>query len=70
VQARYENGTLQPDETLPLRPGERVGVIVLRKGDAVRWKLDRLAAGAAQDEAMARAGLEQWVDALNAMDRH
>ena len=68
VRARHENGALTLEEALPLRPGEWVRVIVLRKADPERWNLGRLAAGAAEDEEMARAGLAEWADGPDAED--
>jgi len=44
VEALYENGLLRPAKPLNLRPGERVGVIVVRQADPSRWDLVRLAA--------------------------
>jgi predicted DNA-binding antitoxin AbrB/MazE fold protein len=43
VEALYEDGLLKPQTPLSLRPGERVGVIVVRQPDPSRWNLDRLA---------------------------
>jgi predicted DNA-binding antitoxin AbrB/MazE fold protein len=63
VQARYENGTLLPDKPLPLRQGERVMVVVFQQADPARWDLGRLAASSDEDEALARAGLEDWAAA-------
>ena len=69
VDARYEDGLLKPERPLPLRAGERVRVILVRKPDPQRWDLERLAARVQEDEALARAGLEQWADALDDEDR-
>lgn len=71
VEARYEAGMLKPARPLALRSGERVGVIVVRLPDEKRWNLQRLASSAAahEDEALARAGLAEWADALDAEDR-
>ena len=67
VEARYENGSLKPAKPLPLRSGERVGVIVVRLPDAKRWDVSRLMALAADDEqsALARVGLDDWTAALD-----
>jgi predicted DNA-binding antitoxin AbrB/MazE fold protein len=43
VEADYEDGVLRPVKPLPLRPGERVHIIVRRQSDPARWNLDRLA---------------------------
>jgi predicted DNA-binding antitoxin AbrB/MazE fold protein len=69
VQARYEDGFLKPAKPLQLRPGEHVGVIVMRRPDVSRWDLQRLAQTAPDDAALAAAGLDAWADALEAEDR-
>jgi len=68
IEAQFENGLLRPAEPLPLRHGERVGVIVLRRADPRRWNLARLARGASDDATLAAAGLDEWADALDAED--
>ncbi len=37
VEALYENGVLRPAKPLNLKPGERVGLIVVRHPDGARW---------------------------------
>ncbi len=69
VDALYENGLLRPISPLPLRPGERVAVIVVRKADPARWDLVRLAAHGNDDLALAEAGLDAWAAALDREDR-
>ena len=69
IDALYENGLLRPVAPLPLRPGERVAVIVIRKADPARWNLARLAALGADDLARAEAGLDDWAAALDREDR-
>ena len=70
VEALYEDGLLKPQTPLPLRPGERVGVIVVRQPDPSRWNLDRLArVGREEDVALSEQGLAQWSDALDTEDR-
>lgn len=68
VQARYEDGLLRPAKPLPLRPGERVAIIVVRQPDPSRWDLSRLGASPSEDEALAKAGLAEWADALDRED--
>jgi predicted DNA-binding antitoxin AbrB/MazE fold protein len=69
VEALYEDGLLKPQTPLPLRPGERVAVIVIRQADPKRWDLDRLArVGREEDVALAEQGLAQWGDALDTED--
>ena len=69
VDALYENGLLRPVAPLPLRPGERVSVIVVRKADPNRWDLVRLAAHSDDELALAEAGLAEWAAALDREDR-
>jgi hypothetical protein len=45
-----------------------VAIIVLRQPDPARWDLARLSTSAAEDEAMASAGLADWADALDRED--
>ena len=69
VEARYEDGLLKPEHPLPLRAGERVGVILVRRPDPARWDLARIAATArAEDDDLARAGLDEWAAALDRED--
>lgn len=65
VEAHYENGLLRPVSPLPLRSGERVALIVVRRPDPARWDLARIAAHADDDLALAEAGLEDWAAALD-----
>jgi predicted DNA-binding antitoxin AbrB/MazE fold protein len=67
VEALYENGILRPAKPLNLRPGERVGVIVVRQPDSKRWDLARLASS--EDVDLASAGLDDWAAALDREDR-
>jgi predicted DNA-binding antitoxin AbrB/MazE fold protein len=69
VEALYENGMLRPAKPLNLRPGERVGVIVVRQPDSARWDLARLAAVQSDDGDLASAGLDDWAAALDREDR-
>ena len=67
VEAEYEKGVLKPSTPLPLGPGERVHLIVMRQPDPKRWNLSRLARIAAADEALvAEQGLEGWAMSLEA----
>ena len=68
VEALYENGLLRPAKPLNLRPGERVGVIVVRQADPSRWDLARLAAGSLEDSELATAGLDGWAANLDHED--
>ena len=69
VDALYENGLLRPVSPLPLRSGERVAVIVVRRPDSSRWDFTRLASHADEDLAVAEAGLDEWAAALDREDR-
>ncbi|MEQ1898492.1 MAG: antitoxin AF2212-like protein [Vicinamibacterales bacterium] len=69
VDAPYENGLLRPVSPLPLRSGERVAVIVVRKADPARWDLARLGSRNDDDLALAEAGLDEWAAALDREDR-
>ncbi len=69
VDALYENGLLRPVSPLPLRSGERVALIVVRRPDSSRWDLARLVAHGDDDLALAEAGLEEWGAALDRQDR-
>jgi hypothetical protein len=53
---------------LSLRAGERVAVIVVRRPDAARWNMVRLAAHGDDDLALAEAGLDEWAAALDRED--
>jgi predicted DNA-binding antitoxin AbrB/MazE fold protein len=70
VEALYENGLLRPAKPLNLRPGEHVGVIVVRQADPSRWDLARLAATSTDDAELADAGLEVWAADDWADDEH
>ncbi len=70
VEARYVDGQLKPDRPLPLQPGERVGVILVRRPDPARWNLRRIAAASGGEDAeLAAVGMDGWADALDAEDR-
>lgn len=69
VDASYENGLLRPDEPLPLRAGERVGLILVRRPDPDRWDFDRLAGIAnREDRALSELGLADWAETLDEED--
>lgn len=68
VDALYENGLLRPVSPLPLRPGERVALIVVRKADPTRWDLARLGEHNDDDLALAEAGLDDWAAALDRVE--
>lgn len=67
VEALFEDGTLKPAKPLNLRQGERVALIVVRRPDAARWDLARLASNR-EDEELATLGLDEWAAALDHED--
>jgi len=70
IEAEFENGVLRPMRRLSLRPGERVGIVVMRRPDPARWDIDRLSkVRTADDEALAAEGLGNWAAALDREDR-
>jgi predicted DNA-binding antitoxin AbrB/MazE fold protein len=70
IEACYEEGLLRPERPLALRPGERVGLVVIRQPDLRRWHLDRLGRIARkEEETLAEQGLAEWADAPDAEDR-
>ena len=68
VEAWYQDGVLKPAKPLSLRPGEHVGVIVVRRPEQARWDLTRLAEATSEDVDLAEAGLDEWADAPEAQD--
>jgi len=50
IEAEFENGVLRPMRRLSLRPGERVGIVVVRRPDPNRWDIARLSKRSADDE--------------------
>jgi predicted DNA-binding antitoxin AbrB/MazE fold protein len=66
VEAKYEQGTLKLAQPLPLSPGERVRVIVVRQPDPKRWDMAKLrGTDTSEDLALAQAGLADWDQALD-----
>ena len=69
IEADFENGFLRPTSPLRLRPGERVGIVLLRRPDPARWDIARLSKGATPDEdVLTEAGLAGWTAALDDED--
>lgn len=69
IEAQYEDGLLKPTKPLPLRPGEQVGIILVRRPDPKRWDLTKLAATVLEDEDLMSAGLNDWAAELDAQDK-
>jgi predicted DNA-binding antitoxin AbrB/MazE fold protein len=66
VEAKYEQGTLKLSQPLPLTPGERVRVTVVRQPDPKRWDLAKFrAADTSEDLALSEAGLADWDHAID-----
>jgi len=66
IEADYRDGVLRP--TKPLQQSERWLFVVLRRPDSSRWSLERLARSGADEEALAREGMENWASALDGED--
>ncbi len=69
VDAEYVDGLLKPEHPLPLRSGERVALIVLRKPEPSRWDLERLTEHTEEDLLLAEIGMAEWCKALDEEDR-
>lgn len=69
IEAEFRDGVLRPLGPLPLRPGERVSLVVIRSADPARWDPNRLAAFAGEDIELAEEGLAEWVEELDHEDR-
>lgn len=68
VEAFYEDGLLRPAKPLNLRPGERVGLIVVRRSEPSRWDLNRLGAAVDEDAELAGTGLVDFEAMLERED--
>ena len=69
IEAQFEDDLLKRTEPLPLRPGERVRLIVLRRPDPKRWDLHKLAATTDEDLELTEAGLDWWAEQLDSEDK-
>lgn len=69
IEAEFENGVLRPMRRLSLRPGERVGIVVVRRPDPSRWDIGRLSERSADEAGLAEAGLADWGEALDHGER-
>lgn len=71
VEAEFNNGMLRPVQPLPLRPGEHVGIVLVRRPDPSRWDMRRLskAFNSEEDRQLSEEGLGYWTDALSCEDQ-
>jgi predicted DNA-binding antitoxin AbrB/MazE fold protein len=67
-EAEFTDGVLRPTRHLPLRPGEKVGIVVVRRPDPSRWDLARLSKVVPEEETLAEAGLGEWETTLRRED--
>ncbi len=66
IEADFDGAVLRPTHPLRLRPGERVGLVIVRRPDASRWNLEKLAKASEDDDrALSEEGLAEWADALD-----
>jgi len=69
IEAEFKDGVLRPMRRLPLRPGERVGIVVVRRPDPLRWDLARLSKVIRDEDTLTKAGLAEWETTLSREDR-
>jgi predicted DNA-binding antitoxin AbrB/MazE fold protein len=65
IEAEFKDGVLRPARPLPLRPGERVGIVVVRRSDLTRWDIGRLSQLGADENTLTEAGLTEWDTTLS-----
>jgi predicted DNA-binding antitoxin AbrB/MazE fold protein len=69
IEAEFNDGVLRPMRRLPLRPGEKVGIVVIRRPDPLRWDLTRLSKVIPAEDTLTEAGLSDWETTLSHEDR-
>jgi len=69
IEAEFNDGVLRPVRRLRLRPGERVGIVVVRRPDPLRWDLARLSKVISDEDTLTEAGLAEWEATLSHEDR-
>jgi predicted DNA-binding antitoxin AbrB/MazE fold protein len=69
IEAEFNDGILRPMRRLPLRPGELVGIVVVRRPDPLRWDRARLSKVIPDEDTLTEAGLAEWDTALSYEDR-
>ena len=60
IEAEFVDGVLRPTRRLALRPGERVGIVVVRRPEPSRWDLVRLSRVISDEDVLTEAGLAEW----------
>ena len=68
IEAEFNEGVLRPMRRLRLRPGERVGIVVVRRPDSSRWDLARLSKVIQDESTLTEAGLAEWETTLRRED--
>ena len=69
IEAEFNDGVLRPMRRLPLRPGERVGIVVGRRPDPLRWDLARLSKVIRDEDTLTEEGLAEWETTLSREDQ-
>jgi predicted DNA-binding antitoxin AbrB/MazE fold protein len=69
IEAEFNEGVLRPMRRLRLRPGERVGIVVVRRPDPLRWDLARLSKVIQEEDTLTEAGLAEWETTLSREDQ-
>ena len=69
IEAEFNEGVLRPMRRLRLRPGERVGIVIVRRPDALRWDIARLSRVIEDEDTLTEAGLAEWETTLSREDR-
>ena len=69
IEAEFNEGVLRPMRRLRLRPGERVGIVVVRRPDPSRWDLARLSRVIRDEDGLTEAGLAEWETTLSREDQ-
>ncbi len=69
IEAEFKDGVLRPMRRLPLRSGERVGIVVVRRPDPLRWDLARLSKVIPDEGTLKDGGLAEWETTLSHEDR-
>jgi predicted DNA-binding antitoxin AbrB/MazE fold protein len=69
IEAEFNDGVLRPMRHLSLRPGERVGLVVVRRPDHLRWNLARLSKVTSDESDLTEAGLTNWETTPSHEDR-